>query len=57
MTILEIIQNRRLEVAKELLKDDVSIKEAATKAGYKHTGHFRELQYSPYNISPNTYNK
>lgn len=57
MTILEMLQKRRLEVAKELLKDDFSINEVATKVGYKHTGHFSKLFFNYFNISPNTYKK
>lgn len=57
MTILEMLQKRRLEVAKELLKNDFSINEVATKVGYKHTGHFSKLFFNYFNISPNTYKK
>ena len=57
MTILEMLQKRRLEVAKELLKDDFSINEVATKVGYKHTGHFSKLFFNYFNIIPSSYKK
>lgn len=57
MTILEMIQKRRLEVAKELLNNNFNVNEVATKVGYKHSGHFSKLFFDYFNISPNSYKK
>lgn len=57
MTILEMLQKRRLEVAKELLKNDFSINEVATKVGYKHSGHFSKLFSNYFKITPSEYKK
>lgn len=57
MTILEMIQDRRLEVAKELLKECFSIKEVAFKVGYKHSGNFSKLFFEKYKLSPSSYQK
>lgn len=57
MTILEMLQKRRLEVAKELLKNDFSINEIATKVGYKHSGHFSKLFSNYFKITPSEYKK
>lgn len=37
MTILDMLQKRRLDVAKQLLKDDFSVKEVA-KVGPQYSG-------------------
>lgn len=57
MTILEMLQKRRLEVAKELLNNNFNVNEVATKVGYKHSGHFSKLFFNYFNISPNSYKK
>lgn len=57
MTILEMLQKRRLEVAKELLKENFALKEVITKIGYKHSGHFNKLFFDNFGISPNNYKK
>lgn len=57
MTILEMLQKRRLEVAKELLNNNFNVNEVATKVGYKHSGHFSKLFFDYFNISPNLYKK
>ena len=57
MTILDMLQKRRLDVAKQLLKDDFSVKEVALKVGYKHTGHFSKLFFDTFGISPSNYKK
>ncbi|MFA5704172.1 MAG: AraC family transcriptional regulator [Advenella sp.] len=57
MTILEMLQKRRLEVAKQLLQKDLSVKEVALKVGYKHTGNFSKLFLNNFNISPYQYKK
>lgn len=57
MTILEMLQKRRLEIAKKLLKDNLTIKEVLTKIGYKHTGYFNKLFFDNFKISPNNYKK
>lgn len=57
MTILEMLQKRRLEVAKELLKDDFSVKEVSLKVGYKHVGYFSKLFLDYYGVSPSVYRK
>ena len=43
MTIYEMLQKHRMKIAKELLKEDFSVKEVALKVGYKHTGNFSKL--------------
>ncbi|QKF60010.1 helix-turn-helix domain-containing protein [Aliarcobacter lanthieri] len=57
ITILEMLQKRRLEVAKDLLKDDFNINEVVLKIGYKHTGHFSKLFFDNFKISPSEYKK
>ncbi|MFY4817865.1 helix-turn-helix domain-containing protein [Aliarcobacter butzleri] len=57
MTILEMLQKRRLEVAKELLKENFALKEVITKIGYKHIGHFNKLFFDNFGISPSNYKK
>ncbi|QKF66809.1 transcriptional regulator, AraC family [Arcobacter venerupis] len=57
MTILEMLQKRRLEVAKQFLKENLSVKEVALKVGYKHTGHFSKLFFDYFGISPSLYKK
>jgi len=57
MTILEMLQKRRLEVAKKLLKDDFSVKEVAFKIGYKNSSHFSKLFFQHFSITPNNYKK
>lgn len=57
MTILEMLQKRRLEVAKELLQKDYSVKEVALNVGYKHTGYFSKLFSDHFGVSPSIYQK
>lgn len=57
MTILEMLQKRRLEVAKQLLKKDLSVKEVSISIGYKHSGHFSKLFSDYFGISPSIYRK
>lgn len=57
MTILQMIQERRLEVAKELLALNLTIKEVSFKVGYKNTGHFCKLFLDKFKISPSLYQK
>jgi len=57
MTIYEMLQHQRLKIAKELLKDSLSVKEVAISVGYKHTGHFSKLFFNKYKISPSLYRK
>ncbi|MFY9081651.1 AraC family transcriptional regulator, partial [Aliarcobacter butzleri] len=57
MTILEMLQKRRLEIAKELLKENFALKEVITKIGYKHIGHFNKLFFYNFGISPSNYKK
>lgn len=57
MTIYEMLQKRRMEVAKELLKEDYSVKEVALKIGYKHTGNFSKLFSTHFGLSPSIYKK
>lgn len=56
-TIYKMLQKRRLEVAKELLEKDFSVKEACLKVGYKHIGHFSKLFLNHFKISPSEYRK
>jgi AraC-like DNA-binding protein len=57
MTILEMVQKKRLEKAKELLIQDLSVKEVAIKVGYKHVGYFNKLFHSCFGITPRLYRK
>lgn len=57
MTILEMLQRRRLEVAKKLLQKNQSIKEVATHVGYKHTGHFSKLFTQYVGVTPSLFKK
>ncbi len=57
MTILEMLQKRRLEVAKELLKDEFNVNEVARKVGYKNSGYFSKLFINHFKISPIQFKK
>lgn len=57
MTILEMLQKRRLEIAKQLLKKGFGIKEVAQKVGYKHTGNFSKLFLHHFHMTPYEYKK
>ncbi len=57
MTILEMLQKRRLEMAKQLLKENFSVKEVTLKIGYKNASHFSKLFIDYFNISPSIYRK
>ncbi|RYA24148.1 AraC family transcriptional regulator [Malaciobacter halophilus] len=57
MTILQMIQERRLEVAKRLLKENFSVKEVALKVGYNNTSYFSKLFFNHFLITPNNYRK
>lgn len=57
MTIYEMLQKQRLKIAKELLKNNLSVKEASFEVGYKHTGNFSKLFIKQYGISPSLYRK
>jgi len=57
MTILDMIQKRRLEIAKQLLKENLSIKEVSQKIGYKNSSHFSKLFTNYFNITPSAYRK
>ncbi|ADG92219.1 transcriptional regulator, AraC family [Arcobacter nitrofigilis DSM 7299] len=57
MTILEMIQKRRLEVAKKLLKENLSVKEVSIKIGYNNASYFSKLFFDNFQISPNDYRK
>lgn len=57
MTILEMIQRRRLEVAKKLLQHNKSVQEVASSVGYKHTGHFSKLFTQYVGRSPSHFKK
>ncbi|OCL92182.1 helix-turn-helix domain-containing protein [Aliarcobacter thereius] len=57
ITIAEMIQKRRLEVAKKILKNGLSVKEVSLRVGYKHSGNFSKLFYNSFKISPNDYKK
>ncbi|MBN1838668.1 MAG: helix-turn-helix domain-containing protein [Campylobacterales bacterium] len=57
MTVYEMLQTQRLEMAKKLLKNDTSVKEVSSKVGYKHTGHFSKLFTKRFGISPSMYRK
>ncbi|WP_404319683.1 helix-turn-helix domain-containing protein [Malaciobacter canalis] len=56
-TIYKMLQKRRLEVAKELLEKNFSVKETCLKVGYKHIGHFSKLFLNHFKISPSEYRK
>lgn len=57
MTINTMLKNRRLEVAKNLLQEDYSVKEVAFMVGYKHMGHFSKLFAKNFSLSPSNYKK
>ena len=57
MTVYEMLQKQRLHVAKSLLQKHVSVKEAAFKVGYKHTGNFSKLFMEHFGITPSVYRK
>ncbi len=57
MTLHKMLQKRRLEVAKEFLKENFSVKEVCLKVGYKHTGHFSKLFYNYFGITASEYKK
>ncbi|WP_041671828.1 helix-turn-helix domain-containing protein [Sulfurospirillum barnesii] len=57
MTVYEMLQTQRLEMAKKLLKDDASVREVSSKVGYKHAGHFSKLFTERFGISPSVYRK
>lgn len=57
MTVYEMIQKQRLEIAKILLQENLSVKETALKVGYKHSGHFSKLFNDFYGLSPSIYRK
>lgn len=57
ITIHEMLQKQRLKAAMQLLKKDFSVKEAALKVGYKHTGHFSKIFSNHFGITPSYYKK
>ncbi|WP_375722763.1 AraC family transcriptional regulator [Arcobacter sp. KX21116] len=57
MTILEMIQKRRLDIAKKLLKENLSVKEVTVKIGYNNASYFSKLFFNNFKISPNDYRK
>lgn len=57
MTIHEMLQEHRLKIAKDLLQQDISVKEVALKVGYKHTGHFSKLFFKYFSTTPSVYKK
>jgi AraC-like DNA-binding protein len=57
MTVYEMLQKQRLDVAKTLLQSNHSVKEAAFKVGYKHTGNFSKRFVEHFGISPSVYRK
>lgn len=57
-SIYKILQNEKLEAAKLLLAEEkYSIKEIATKVGYKHVGHFSAKFKQKYGVLPKDYLK
>lgn len=56
-TVYGMLQEHRLQIAKELLQKDISVKEAALKVGYKHIGNFSKIFLKYFNISPSSYKK
>lgn len=57
MTVYEMLQKQRLDVAKTLLQKNLSVKEAAFKVGYKHTGNFSKRFVEHFGVSPSIYRK
>jgi len=55
--VYEMLQKQRLDVAKTLLQSNHSVKEAAFKVGYKHTGNFSKRFVEHFGISPSVYRK
>lgn len=57
ITIYEMLQKRRLEIAKRLLQEDYVVKEVVFKVGYKHLGNFSKIFSNHFGISPSKYKK
>ena len=57
MTVYEMIQKQRLDVAKNLLQENFSVKEVALQVGYKHSGHFSKLFSEYFGVTPSVYRK
>ncbi|QKF82438.1 helix-turn-helix domain-containing protein [Halarcobacter ebronensis] len=57
LTVYAMIQKRRLEVSKQLLQNDLEVKEVALKVGYKHSGNFIKIFQKHFGISPSKYKK
>ncbi len=57
MTLYEMLQTQRLEMAKQLLEKAMSVKEVSSKVGYKHSGHFSKLFTQRFGVSPSMYRK
>lgn len=57
MTVYEMLQKRRLDVAKKLLQEEFSVKEVCSKVGYKHVGNFSKIFQEHFNITPSKYKK
>lgn len=56
-TVFEMLQKQRLDEAKKLLKQNLSVKEVALKVGYKHSGNFSKLFLNHFGVSPSNYRK
>lgn len=57
ITVYEMLQKRRLEVSKQLLQSNLSIKEVALKVGYKHAGNFSKIFQKRFGISASKFKK
>lgn len=57
MTVFEMLQNHRMDRAKQYLQNNLSIKETALKVGYKHSGNFSKTFFKYFGITPNNYKK
>ena len=57
ITVYEMLQERRLKIAQELLQKDFCVKEVSFKVGYKHASNFSKLFQNHFGISPSKYKK
>ncbi|MBE0497151.1 MAG: helix-turn-helix transcriptional regulator [Campylobacterales bacterium] len=57
LTVHDMLQARRLEMAKHFLEEGLEVKEVTSKVGYKHAGHFSKRFAQAYGLSPSVYRK
>lgn len=57
MTVFKMLQNYRMQRAKDLLQSDLGVKEVASKVGYKDYGSFSKTFFKYFSIKPSEYKK